>query len=80
MQTMLKRHHRRGTCHWRDLIRALEAADFVFARMCGSHAIYLHRPTGHTVPVPLSKQDVSNGTLAKLLREVREITGCGLCL
>ena len=75
MQTMVKRHHRRGTCHWRDLIRALEDADFVFARKSGSHAVYLHRPTGHTVPVPLSKQDVSNGTLSSLLRAAREIIG-----
>lgn len=76
----LKRHHRRGTCSWRELLRALERADFSFARNSGSHAIYVHRATGHTVAVLRGARDVKNGTLAKLLREVHEITGCELDL
>jgi len=78
MCTTLKRHHRRGTCSWRELLRALERADFSFARNSSSHVIYLHRPTGHTVAVLRGARDVKNGTLAKLLREVHEITGFDL--
>lgn len=80
MQTMLKRHHRRGTCHWRDLIRALEDADFVFVRNSGSHAIYLHRPTRHTVAVLRGGRDVSRVTLGRLLHVVREIIGYELAI
>lgn len=74
MCTTLKRHHRRGTYSWREITRALGRAGFAFARKSGSHAIYVHRPTGHTVTV-LRGGDVKNGTLAKLLREVHQITG-----
>ncbi len=75
MCTSLKRHHRRGTCSWREIARSLERAEFSFSRNSGSHAIYVHRPTGHTVAVLRGARDVKNGTLAKLLREVHEITG-----
>lgn len=77
MCTSLKRHHRRGTYSWREIARALERAGFSFCRVSGSHAIYVH-PTGHAVAVLRNARDVKNGTLAKLLREVHEITGCQL--
>jgi predicted RNA binding protein YcfA (HicA-like mRNA interferase family) len=78
MCTALKRHHRRGTCSWRQLLRALERSHFVFARGHGSHLIYVHEPTGHAVAVLCGGRDVANGTLAKLVRSVRRITGIDL--
>lgn len=78
MCTTLKRHHRRGTYCWRELIHALERSGFAFARNSGSHAIYVHRASGHAVAVLRGARDAKNGTLAKLLREVHEITGCEL--
>lgn len=79
MCTTLKRHHRRGSYCWRELIRALERSGFAFTRNSGSHAIYVHRPSGHAVAVLRGgARDAKNGTLSKLLREVHEITGSEL--
>ena len=78
MSITLRRHHRRGTCSWREFTRALEQARFVLVRKHGSHAVYVHEPSGHTLALLCSGRDVPNGTLAKLLRSVRSITGLDL--
>ena len=75
MSTLVKRHHRRGSCCRRVLIQALERAGFSFARSKATHAMYRHHLTGHTIAVPLGSRELKNGTLAKLLREIRGITG-----
>lgn len=75
MGTKSRRNHRRGTCSWRMLIRALEREDFTTSRNHGSHVVLVHEPTGHTVALLRGGRDVPNGTLAGLLRAVNTITG-----
>ena len=53
---------------WQQVVRALERAGFVFDRQKGSHMVYYHPETNHTVVVP-RHQTIKTGTLREILRE-----------
>lgn len=53
---------------WRQVTSALERAGFVFDRQRGSHMVYYHPETNHTVIVPRHKE-IKTGTLREILRE-----------
>ena len=52
----------------RELIKLLEANDFIFIRQSGSHAIY--KKTGNKIiVVPIHGKDIPNGTLNAILKD-----------
>jgi predicted RNA binding protein YcfA (HicA-like mRNA interferase family) len=53
---------------WQQVTKALERAGFVFDRQKGSHLVYYHPQTNHTVVVP-KHREVKIGTLREILRE-----------
>lgn len=53
---------------WKQVVKALERAGFVFDRQKGSHAVYYHPETNHTVVVP-KHREIMKGTLREILRE-----------
>ena len=53
---------------WQQVVRALERAGFVFDRQSGSHIVYYHPETNHTVVVPRHRT-IKMGTLREILRE-----------
>lgn len=53
---------------WQQVVRALERAGFMFDRQKGSHMVYYHPETNHTVIVPRHRE-IKTGTLREILRE-----------
>ena len=53
---------------WQQVVGALERAGFVFDRQKGSHMVYYHPETNHTVVVPRHRT-IKMGTLREILRE-----------
>jgi predicted RNA binding protein YcfA (HicA-like mRNA interferase family) len=53
---------------WQQVVGALERAGFVFDRQKGSHMVYYHPETNHTVVVP-RHGTIKVGTLREILRE-----------
>lgn len=53
---------------WREVVRALEKGGFVFDRQRGSHMVYYHPRTNHTVIVP-RHSEIREGTLREIVRE-----------
>lgn len=52
----------------RELIKLLEANDFIFIRQSGSHAIY--KKTGNKIiVVPIHSKDIPTGTLNSILKD-----------
>ncbi len=63
------------TCKRRELIRALKREGFYLARSGGPHDVFVHGECGGNIPVPRHARDIPNGTLAKILRAVKSISG-----
>lgn len=53
---------------WQQVVRALERSGFKFDRQRGSHMVYYHPETNHTVVVP-KHREIKAGTLREILRE-----------
>jgi len=53
---------------WREVVKALGKAGFVFDRQRGSHMVYYHSETNATVVVP-RKKEIKRGTLMQILRQ-----------
>ena len=53
---------------WQQVVGALERTGFVFDRQKGSHMVYYHPDTNHTVVVPRHRI-IKMGTLREILRE-----------
>lgn len=53
---------------WQQVAGALEQAGFVFDRQKGSHMVYYHPESKHTVVVPRHRV-IKTGTLREILRE-----------
>jgi predicted RNA binding protein YcfA (HicA-like mRNA interferase family) len=53
---------------WQQVVKALKRAGFVLDRQKGSHMVYYHPETNHTVVVPRHRT-IKTGTLRELLRE-----------
>ena len=53
---------------WHQVVRAIERARFMFDRQKGSHLVYYHPETNHTVVIP-RHQNIKTGTLREILRE-----------
>ena len=53
---------------WQHVVGALERAGFVFDRQKGSHMVYYHPETSHSVVVPRHRT-IKMGTLREILRE-----------
>ena len=53
---------------WQQVVGALERVGFVFDRQKGSHMVYYHPDTNHTVVVPRHRI-IKVGTLREILRE-----------
>lgn len=54
--------------NWQRVTTALERAGFVFDRQKGSHLVYYHPETNHTVVIPRHRE-IKTGTLREILRE-----------
>ncbi|OQR31859.1 addiction module toxin, HicA family [Pseudomonas sp. Bc-h] len=52
----------------RELIAELEAAGWTLQRIRGSHHIYTHPGSPHTIPVPHPKKDLPLGTVKSIRR------------
>ncbi|MDE1194604.1 MAG: type II toxin-antitoxin system HicA family toxin [Pseudomonas sp.] len=52
----------------RELIAELEAAGWALQRVRGSHYIYTHPRSPHTIPVPHPKKDLPLGTVKSIRR------------
>lgn len=53
---------------WQQVVGVLDRAGFVFDRQKGSHMVYYHPETNHTVVVPRHRT-IKMGTLREILRE-----------
>ena len=53
---------------WQQVVGALKQTGFVFDRQKGSHMVYYHPETNHTVVVPRHRI-IKMGTLREILRE-----------
>lgn len=53
---------------WQQVTTALKRAGFVFDRQKGSHMVYYHPETNHTVVIPRHRE-IKAGTLREILRE-----------
>lgn len=53
---------------WQQVVGALKQTGFVFDRQKGSHMVYYHPETNHTVVVPRHRI-IKAGTLREILRE-----------
>ena len=53
---------------WQQVTTALKRAGFVFDRQKGSHMVYYHSETKHTVVIPRHRE-IKAGTLREILRE-----------
>jgi predicted RNA binding protein YcfA (HicA-like mRNA interferase family) len=71
--TRVRNYYR--TCSQRELLRALKRAGFYRARSRGPHEVFVHSEFGGSILVPKHQKDIANGTLAKILRAVKAITG-----
>ena len=56
------------TISWRDVVRALERAGFVFDRQKGGHMVYYHPQTNATAVIPRHRE-IKKGTLREILRQ-----------
>ena len=52
---------------WRQVTTALEQAGFVFDRQKGSHMVYYHPQTNHTVVVPKHRA-IKRGMLREIIK------------
>ncbi|WP_248797577.1 type II toxin-antitoxin system HicA family toxin [Pseudomonas sp. MWU13-2105] len=55
----------------RDLIAELEAAGWILQRISGSHHVFGHPGSPHSIPVPHPKKDLPLGTI----RNIRKRAG-----
>nr|WP_256346871.1 type II toxin-antitoxin system HicA family toxin [Pseudomonas gingeri] len=55
----------------RDLIAELEAAGWMLQRIRGSHHVFVHPSSPHSIPVPHPKKDLPLGTI----RSIRKRAG-----
>lgn len=53
---------------WQQVVGALKRSGFIFDRQKGSHMVYYHPETNHTVVVPRHRI-IKPGTLREILRE-----------
>ncbi|WP_090206839.1 type II toxin-antitoxin system HicA family toxin [Pseudomonas asplenii] len=50
----------------RDLIAELEAAGWMLQRIRGSHHVFVHEKSPHSIPVPHPKKDLPLGTIRSI--------------
>jgi predicted RNA binding protein YcfA (HicA-like mRNA interferase family) len=53
---------------WKDTVKALERAGFVFDRQKGSHLVYYHPDTQATVTIP-KHSSIKKGTLMQIIKQ-----------
>jgi len=53
----------------KELVKKLIEAGWVFARQCGSHAIFKRGPKERPITVPMHSKDLKTGTAKAIMKQ-----------